>query len=258
VQKSAIVGRTESDLLPAPMAVWDNGPALRVSISGGELASASRLSVLNGANVMAIGDGAIDGWEIFQFQTADLVAPDTYELSGRLRGINGTEGFAATVWPAGSVVVMLDGALSKLEIDAALRGLSMHYLYGPAKRAYDDATYRKQEWATDGVALKPYAPVHIRAAWSEGALACTWMRRSRVDADTWASFEVPLGEARELYRLRVRNGAALRTEIMVETAAHVFSAPEVAALGIGPDDTLEIAQISERFGVGTPGARQIA
>jgi len=30
----------------------------------------------------AIGDGSQDNWEIFQFQSADLVAPGRYELSG--------------------------------------------------------------------------------------------------------------------------------------------------------------------------------
>src|SRR3712207_7205469 len=47
--------------------LWDRGPALRVRLAKGALASASPERILSGANAAAIGDGTTDHWEVFQF-----------------------------------------------------------------------------------------------------------------------------------------------------------------------------------------------
>ena len=49
VQAPATLGRTQTVLAAAPMGRWDRGPALRVKLGSGQLASASEVAVLNGA-----------------------------------------------------------------------------------------------------------------------------------------------------------------------------------------------------------------
>src|SRR4029077_3248578 len=71
--------------------IFDEGSTVTVviGVGGGTLSSATEFAVLGGANAAALG---IHGrWEILQFKNADLIATDTYLLSGFLRGRRGTE-----------------------------------------------------------------------------------------------------------------------------------------------------------------------
>ena len=253
VSAPSVVGTTLNVLEPARAGIWDRGPALRVEVSGGDLSSAERLSVLNGANVMAIGDGSIDEWELFQFQNAVLIGPNTYEISLRLRGQNGTEGLAARAWPEGSTVVLLGRDLTKLPMDAAQRDLTIHYLVGPANRPYDDSTYSQQVLPTKGVALRPYRPAHLVAeTMADGGLTVRWIRRARVDGDTWAGLDVPVSEAREAYQVSfMRDDVTLGTfESMTSTLS--IPASDVAAMALGAGDEVHVVQLSDRFGLGSP------
>ena len=76
------------------------------------------------------------------------------------------------------------------------------------------------------------------------------MRRTRIDGDSWQSFEVPLGEDTELYHLRVMDGANLLRELDVASPDWTYSAGDIASDGASGVVTIEIAQISTRFGIG--------
>ncbi|MEM6636087.1 MAG: glycoside hydrolase/phage tail family protein [Pseudomonadota bacterium] len=250
----SIIGMTLNDLPAAMPSVLDRGPGLRVQFSGGSLASAEFEALLNGANAAAIGDGSPDGWEIFQFQNAELGGENTYELTLRLRGQAGTEGLVPTVWPVGSTVVMLTPAVQQIPLRSGLRGLSRIYRIGPAGEPVDDPSFVEIEAAFDGVGLRPYAPVHLRAVQtSPGDIELTWIRRSRIDGDSWQSYEVPLGEERELYIVRVRSAGAVLREAETETSGWVYSAADQAADGATGPLTFEVAQVSDRFGPGLFG-----
>lgn len=171
VEVSATVGRSQTALAAAPSGLWDRGAALRVKLGTGQLASASETAVLNGANAMAIGHPAGGDWEVFQFTTATLVGPATYDLTGRLRGQLGSDGIMPAEWPVGSQVVLLDEALVQLELAASARGLSRHYRVGRASRSYDDQLVRHVERAFAGVGLRPYRPAHLRASAVGGSAA---------------------------------------------------------------------------------------
>lgn len=90
IARPARIGVTETALFAAAAGVWDRGPALRVRMLSGQLASVPPAAVLGGANLMAIGDGVV--WELFQFTEAELVEPGLYDLRLRLRGQQGTDG----------------------------------------------------------------------------------------------------------------------------------------------------------------------
>ncbi|MCV2880988.1 glycoside hydrolase/phage tail family protein [Actibacterium sp. XHP0104] len=249
----AMIGVTETPLFRAASSEWDRGPALRVRMSAGaELGSVDVNSVLNGANRVVIGDGSAANWEVFQFAEAQLVAEDTYELRMRLRGQAGTEGVMPDAWPVGSYVVVLDSASVQIGLSAAERGLARHYRVGPAGRSYEDPSYSHLVEAFDGIGLRPYAPCHLRARRvSGGDLTVGWVRRTRVDGDSWASFEVPLGEAQELYQIRVRDGAdAIAREAYVTAPIWTYTAAEQAVDGVSAPFAIEVAQISDRFGAG--------
>ncbi|MZR14037.1 host specificity protein [Maritimibacter sp. DP07] len=254
VTARARVGITESVLPRARPGLIDRGPALRVRMLGGALSSAGVDGLFDGENVAVIGFGTPDGWEVFQFAQAELVEAGVYALSGRLRGQAGSEWVMPDEWPVGATVVILDGAVTPLDLPLSARGLERHYRYGPASEPIDDATYDHAVVTTQGVGLRPYAPVHLRATRAGGDVAVSWVRRTRVDGDSWQGVDVPLGEEAELYRVRVRQGGAVKRELTVSAPHWTYDAAAQAADGVIAPFEVEVAQLSQSFGPG-PSAR---
>ncbi len=251
VNAPAVLGVTGSTLAPGQPAVLERGAPLRVTLSSGTLASASLEQVLNGANVAAIGDGTPGNWEVFQFTDAVLVSPGVYDISGRLRGQAGTDHLAETAWPAGSYFVLLDGAVGQISLPASARGLARHYRIGPAARAVDDPSYGHLVEAFQGIGLRPLSPVHLRAELqASGDVAVSWVRRTRIDGDSWLSVEVPLGEDAELYELRVVQAGAVVRQVSLGAPGWTYTAADRAADGVASPYEIQVAQVSTRFGPG--------
>ncbi|MDD7971341.1 baseplate multidomain protein megatron [Roseinatronobacter alkalisoli] len=249
----ARVGISETALPAAPAGLWDRGVALRVRMLAGELTSVAPADVLAGANLMAIGTGG--AWELFQFAQAELVAPDTYELRLRLRGQQGTDGVMPTVWPAGAVVVMLDARLAQLGLPLDGLGLARSYRIGPASRPLSDPSHRDHEQVFAGVGLRPYRPAHLRATVQAGGdVALHWVRRTRRGGDGWGAAEVPLSEVAERYVLRVRDGAQVLREQVLDAPFWTYALAEQQADGAGAAFAIEVAQLSDIVGPG-PFAR---
>jgi len=248
---SAVVGVTQTPLLRARPGLIDQGPALQVALGSGALASVSQADMLNGANLAAIGDGSPDNWEVFQFAGADLIAPGVYQLTHRLRGQAGTDATAPETWPQGSYFVLLNGAVGQIDLGTAARGLLRHYRIGPSQRPYDDPVYEHQVASFSGIGLRPLSPVHLTAQRDgAGDLALSWVRRTRIDGDSWQSSEVPLGEAGESYILRVLEAGVIKRELTLTSAAWVYSAALQSGDGVSPPFQIDIAQVSDRFGPG--------
>ena len=249
--RNSVIGVTRSPLLRASPGVLDRGAPLQIELFGGALSSAELGAVLNGANLAAIGDGSAANWEVIQFTDAVLVAEDIYELSGRIRGQAGTDALASLDWPPGSYFVLLDGAPGQIALKASERGLERHYRIGPARRAIDDPSYSHEVRGFDGIGLRPYAPVHLKASRGAGGdVGLTWVRRSRVDGDSWLSAEIPLGEEREDYLVRVLFDGSVRREVRRPVPDWTYSAAMQASDGVVGGFTVQVAQYSARFGAG--------
>ncbi|MEJ5216843.1 glycoside hydrolase/phage tail family protein [Cognatishimia sp. D5M38] len=240
-------GVLESDLGVGPVGVVDRGASVRVRMRSGALSSMSQEAMLVGGNVALIGDGTPEGWEVVQFQTAQLVAPQTYEVSDRLRGQRGSEERA---WPAGSWFVLFDGVPSQIELASAQRGIERHFRIGPARQALSDASYVHEVHAFAGNGLRPYAPVHLRAWMSGGDVSVSWIRQTRVDGDRWDLGDVPLGEESETYELRVSVDGQLVRQENVTASTWSYTAADQALDNAEGLVTFDVAQVSARFGAG--------
>jgi hypothetical protein len=247
----AVIGVTESALAAAPTGLWDRGTPLRIKLSGGDLSSAGPDAVLNGANAMAIGDGSSANWEVFQFADAQLVGPDTYELSMRLRGQLGTDGIMPAVWPVGSTVVLIDLSLTQIDLPLSARGLARHYRIGPTSRGYDDPNVTLRIESFDGIGLRPYPVSHLQAA-SDGAGGhdFRWIRRTRIDGDSWQSVEVPVGEETEAYQVRIVQGAVIVAEYGVSIPLFSYTSAMQATDGVVGAYQVAVAQLSMQYGPG--------
>lgn len=251
LSQPAVIGTTQSLLSSRAAGVLDRGQAVRVQLSGGALSSVSNDDLMNGANVAAIGDGSSGNWEIFQFAEANLVDEGVYDLSMRLRGQAGSDALASTAWPPGSIFVLLDGAPSQINLAASARGLSRHYRIGPSRKPLDDQTYTHMEEAFDGIGLRPLAPVHLRAVQTgAGDFDISWIRRTRIDGDSWQSVEVPLGEESESYQVQVLVGGTVVRTTTVLSPGWTYSGAMQATDGASGLFNIQVAQISGRFGPG--------
>ena len=250
-ERRAAVGFTETPLRRAAPGRWDRGEPLRIRMLGAALQAAGEAAVFAGANAMAIGDGSPERWEILQFASAELIGANLWEVTQRLRGQLGSDALMPDVWPAGSMVVLLDETVGQIDCLLSARGLPRRYRIGPADRPHDDPTYIEIEAAFAGAGLRPYAPVHVRAHRRvEGVLEVGWIRRTRIDGDSWAGVEVPLGEEEERYLVRVvRHGDVLR-QVEVGAPSWSYTAAAQAEDGAVPPYAIGIAQLSRSFGPG--------
>ncbi|MEZ5818338.1 MAG: glycoside hydrolase/phage tail family protein [Hyphomicrobiaceae bacterium] len=252
-RRRATTGITLDPIEPGVESRIDRGTLLRVRLDTGMLVSTTRLGLLAGANAVAI-EGIDGAWEVLQFETATLVAPQTYELISLLRGQGGTErAMRATIAP-GARFVVLDGALTRVPLALANVGLAYFWRFGPAQRGLGDESYRTATHTFSGVGLRPLSPVHVRGRRVNGDLEISWTRRTRIDGDSWEAVEVPLAETAERYEIDVLSeGAVVRT--LTTDAAHVTYTVDEQLADFGSVPTgvaVRVHQMSGVFGRGTP------
>ena len=138
-----------------------------------------------------------------QFQTADLVAPATYELSNLLRVQAGTDGAMDVSLPAGARFVFLDHALAPVDMSLDDIGLAFNWRFGPASRDIGHPSYVAPTHTFAGAGLRPYSPVHVRGSRDPAATSrITWTRRTRIGGDAWSAGDVPLARGKRALRDR--------------------------------------------------------
>ncbi len=250
VDRPAVTGVLLDPLSAGGSGLWMRN-SVRVRLDRGALEGRSRLEVLNGANLAAIRNGASGDPEVLQFAHAQLIGPNTYRLSELLRGQAGTEWLMPKEWPIGSDFILLDQAVRPLDLPLSTRGLARRFRVGPAQRAYTDPSYREYEVAFAGAALRPYAPVQLRAARrADGSVEVRWIRRTRIDGDSWQGRDVPIGEEQLLFEIRVLSGRTLLRTTTATEPRFLYSVADQAKDGAAGTLFFDVAQVSGPFGLG--------
>lgn len=249
IDRSATVGVLLSIASPGPRHRWDRASTLTIRIEGRAPESRSEMSVLAGANALAVETSA--GWELIQFQRADLIGDGVWRLSSLLRGQQGTEAATRAGAAAGAVVVLLDGVPSPVLSPQAERGLPLLWRAGPIGLP-GGAGVSEIHWTPSGRQDRPWSPAHLRRRVRlDGGIALSWIPRARVGGDRWDGGLIANDPWR--FRIRVlRDGEAVRSFEVEETEA-VFSAVDVAADfsgGLPADVSIGVAQWGETYGWG--------
>ena len=228
----ARIGRLAEMLLPGRReGVIDRVGKIRVSLGFGGLESVTMAALLDGANAAAIlaGNGV---FEIVQFLDAEEFAPGIWELANLLRGQAGTDDAMRAGAAAGARFVMLDeGAVRPIGLEAAEAGLMRNFV-ADAVGAAPDGAIAPVAFAGGMRARTPLSPAHVRARREAGGIRVTWIRRGRLDADTWTAPEIGFDETVERYRVEVMAGVAVKRTVEVDAPEWLYpAAAELADFG---------------------------
>lgn len=253
IANPATMGRTLTALSRGPLSRWDRSARVDVKLQSGTLETQNRLAVLNGANLAAL-ETAPGEWELIQFERADLVGMDTYRLSGLLRGQAGTEKAMVPSLAPEARFVLLDEHVEQVGLAPAERGLALNWRIGPQTYPLDHETYTTSLQTFSGIGLRPLSPVHVRAKrWASGDIEITWVRRTRINGDSWEGLDVPLGEEREAYVLDVKSGGTTVRSVETHAPTYVYElAAQTDDFG-GPAPSgfdIALAQLSQSYGRG--------
>ncbi len=171
----AALGRLAADLPPGPVGRWDENAALLVETPSASFVSAPPGAVFAGANGVFV--DTLDGWELLQFQTAEIVGPELVRLRRLLRGQRGTSASGA---PRGAVCVLADANLRR--VDLAPEDFGVERVFRIADRGGFSPV--RPHVVNDFAAL-PWRPAHLRAAWTGEGLQITWTARRPEYSDNW-------------------------------------------------------------------------
>lgn len=252
VSARATMGRLTQDLPPGAAGRSDRR-VLRFRLAFGHVASVSQEALLAGANAFAIETAA--GWEVLQCRDITLESGGVYAASHLLRGQRGTEDCAALGALAGARIVRLDAALTRIALPIDFAYSAQRWTAAPIGQSADGRAAATLEALFTARALRPLSPVRLRIEQTQGGRRVTFLRRSRIGADAF-DVEPPLAESFERYRLRVLQGSAEKRRVEITTPEWLYTDEELIAdfgpAGPGPDASIEIAQISDLVGPGTP------
>jgi GTA TIM-barrel-like domain/Putative phage tail protein len=253
VNAPAVAGVLVNALSAGETGRFDLENKVTLRLRSGELSSAADIQLFSGANTILV-QSASGAWEVLQFRSASEVSANVWELTGLLRAQLGTEDAMNAGAPAGAAFVALNGAVPAAGLSSNETGIDLHWKVGPAGKDFTPQ-YFGEKIAAGGIrALMPLAPAHLKKrALAIGDLEFSWIRRSRVDADTWLSSDIPLGEAAESWRMRlltaentvVREASSSSAQWLWTQAMQAADAPMLPA-------KLEVSQISEAVGAGVP------
>jgi hypothetical protein len=230
----------------------DMANSLVVWLPRAALSSVDRLALLNGSNLAAIGTNE-HGFEIIQFETANLIDVDTFKLTGLIRGLRGTEDVMSEPLPADAWFILLDDALVRLPLERDQVGATLRYRVTPLGHDVGSSARTDVTHVAAARALRPLSPVWLTGArQGNGDITLSWVRRARFGGDSWAGEDVPLNEVTERYRVQILVGATLKRTLETSVPSLVYAlADQIADHGSMPSSiTVRVAQVASGFGVG--------
>jgi hypothetical protein len=238
VENIATAGVCDSELPAFDGWGWDNSSVLTVTLddgSGGTLSSATKAAIEGSRSLNLAAVGVHGRWELIQFATATLLTGTTYELTGLLRNLFGTEWANADHEAGDSFVLLQANGLARIPGAVSDLGQTRYYKAVPSGRSAGNIAPESIE--CEEQCLLPYAPVDV---WNDAGTV-RWNRRSRLEGAI--GLDPPLGEASERYDAELYDGVTL------EDSDTGLTSPEWTP--VDPSGlTVRVYQLSELVGRG--------
>jgi hypothetical protein len=208
LSRPAVTGRLAEDIGAGPVGRWDRANTLLVDTAGA-FASLPDGQVLSGGNALLLETEA--GWELVQFQTAELVGPERWALSGLLRGQQGSPGAAAV---AGARVLLLEGSDALASVAGGEIGVDL--VWRPAGSEETETLSFADE------AGRPWPVCHLRAV-NE---TLSWVRRGLDVPESWA---LPEAENTGRFDVAFDTGGGFGEPVSVEMPSAAVPEGAIAA-----------------------------
>lgn len=191
-------------------------------------------ALVGGANL------AVLGHELLQFGEALQIGPGRFRLTRLLRGRGGTE-WASASHAVGEPFLMIErDAVRSIPLPDWALGSRI-----TASAISTAASPAQAEIVASGESQRPPAPIRVQAELDAGgALALSWVRRSRRGWAWVDDIDAPLGESREQYRITIA-GPTGAIELLTEAAAATVAAVDLERIGSG-SALVQIRQIGDR------------
>ncbi|MHA6288277.1 baseplate multidomain protein megatron [Maricaulis sp. CAU 1757] len=249
LERAAAIGSLAGDLADGPVGYWQAGARAELDMDPAvALVSRPKAEVLGGANRLAV-QRADGRWEILGYCEAELIGQGRWRIGDLLRGVHGS---ACGPVAAGASVVRLDEALVAWPVATAQIGENIRLSVVARGWPADHAQAGVVETVPLMRHLECLPPVHLRGQQTGAGWAFSWIRQSRIEADSWAAAEIPLGEAEERYRVEILDGGNVLVSAETGVAFHAHS-------GTLPTPfTLQVAQFSAATGWGRAARRVFA
>lgn len=260
----AIMGKSLNTL-----ADWTNGSVMDQSstvdvllTAADSLSSVTREALLKDPTLNL----AVLGYEVFQFQTAELMAPKTYRLRNLLRYRNGSEFAMNYVAFTGSEFTLLqtNGGTQFLPQTLSALGTQQNWVAVSADQKYSDGTL--VSFNNYGLYLRPIAPVHLHKEISQtdGAITIEWLRCTRVETRFVGPLvpSAPLAENAEVYEVEIYADltyASIKRTVTASTNAVLYtSAQQISDFGaLQTVLYVKVYQLSVTVGRGWPAQAKI-
>lgn len=214
--------------------------------SSGQLYSITREDLLNGDNLCLIGN------ELLQFMNAELVAPNTYILSGLLRGRFGTERYIP------ELAINKQFIFFNFDNSSIARINKSDYMYGVYKYYKGVSVGQSTEevasikFKNDAIGLKPYSVVNVIPNRNDdGDLVIEFNKRMRGQAVLNNTLD-PLDPDGDYYEMDIyKAGAVVRTLTSTTLSFTYLGSQQIADFGsVQSSVNLSIYKVNRSFGRG--------
>jgi hypothetical protein len=251
---AAVMGSALTTLAAAPSAaLWDERSTVEIALLNPavDLVSRSRAAVLDGANLLLLGD------ELLQFAQAEpLSTPGHWRLRSLLRGRRGTEAAMAGHAVGERALLIEPGVFARVDTPPVWLGRT---LLGKAVGATEAlSTVNASSCAFAGGGLRPLSPAHLRLRRAaNGDVTLSWVRRSRQGFAWLDGADAPLAEDAELYAVNLWSGPTLKRAWSLATPQVSYPLSQQTADWGGPLPTgarFEVMQMSAVVGPGAAAA----
>jgi hypothetical protein len=239
--------------------VWDEVNTVRVTVTGALTASTREAMELD-PTINAAALGVQGREEYIRFRTPTLVSSTAtsyvYDLTGLLRGRNGTEHAMASHASGDRFRLLRLAGLRRVSQDSDQAGLARYWKHVVAGRSISGAT--SEAFTNAAVGRKPYAPVDGQVSRDgSGNATLTWARRTRLSHRLTGplAWSFPLGEATEAYVVTIYTSntyATVARTISATSETAAYSAADQTTDFGSPQSTIyfTVAQVSETVGNG--------
>lgn len=235
--------------------VLDTTNTVTVRLTTGTLSSVTYDELIAGYNTAAIrrSDNSV---EVLGFQTATLIAPNTYTLSNLFRRIRENSSYSGA--PIGAQFILLNPAQATL-VPMQSYSLNQNFDFKAPSvgQSVSDASYTRV--TLTGMSKKPLSPVDV-TGWRDASdnLTIQWTRRSRIGGSWVTGENGPLGEASEAYQIDILQGTNIKRTLTSNTNSVVYTAADQTT-DFGSPQPVKVAvyQMSEMVGRGYPASPAI-